>query len=401
MAEQTQSAHIKLIGDNTYSLSGVLIKNLKAVIAKLQELEVLTDKDWERLSKASEKRLVPLLLAILCYHHADTFVKFLEALCSLEREGVAELLECIKRLVDDNLLPRELLLASDDPFAERLRRVKEHVTLKCRQPSFIHGTMEVSTIHRDSKLFYSPTHDVSVEFPLNSLPPDVPEFQLCVGMCDLSKLILPDACILCTPVVWIGTCPPNIRFARDTVRVSMPHCAVIQCVEDVERLVVLNRPDPTKEEDVIDFSQDNVLEMDIDTGVDFSDGNSVTFTVGCFCLFAGVTDTRRRKRKHFGEFDHLLCSRVLAQDCQTPEAKKACETPGETFATRTGTRSRGHTWSHCRRLKFPVPRKQLSASPILLVAEELGLPISGNVRNQSNIHLYTLMYIVLSVCVFL
>ena len=392
MAEPGQSAHFVLLVECHQNLSIALEKHAKDVMTKLEHFKVLTEKDLEKLRKKSDpQRLVQMLLAYLRNRHAEVFIKFLDVLCLLEGELCAtgvmvpfgeatqakELLKCIESLVPPNLLSHDLCLAADSPCVELLRRVKEYV-IRRSPPPFIHPQlpMEVVTIHKHSKLFYSPTLGVTVEFPPDSLPPDIPEFQLCVAACDPVKLHLPDDLVLYTPLIWIGTSPPNIKFARETVKVTLPHCLVIHREEEAESFVVLNLPDPLKEEDPMYCDVRKASVLDISTGVDFSDGSTVSFNVGCFCKLAGS------KREHYSKFEKILRPHASSQQCPTPPTKKPHESTEEDVFMATSSRPRGSTWSHDRRQKYTETRKHFSVetSSSSLLPEQPGPSGARNVR---------------------
>ena len=356
MAEPGQSAHVDRLVDTYYSLFGALVRSHKDLMTKLEDFKVLSEKDLEKLrKKAGPERLAKTLIALLQKHHAEVFIKFLHVLCLIERELCArgemvpsgevtqaeELLHCIESLAPYDLLPHDLFLPADSPCVELLRRVKEYVVSRS-PPPFIHPQlpMEVVTIHKGNKLFYSPTLGVTVEFPLDSLPPDIPEFHLCVGACDPVKLHLPDDLVLYTPLIFIRTSPPGIKFARETVRVTLPHCLVIHCMEDAESFVVFNLSDLLKGKDPMHCDVERAGVLDIFTGLDFSDGRCVSFTVGCFCKYAGT------KREHYDKLEQTLNPHVSSQQCPTPPAKKLQEAAEGDVATATNSRPRVSTWPH-------------------------------------------------------
>lgn len=335
-----------------------LSKNVDFLVQTLSQEKVLSDADKTRVvGQAQSRKRVLMLLRLLACRPPSTFIAFLTALCCMrEDEGAWR---CVVKLANE-AISNDFILTLEDKDAESLRRVKEQVACELLAPSFIpKRSIMVTTIHKQNKLFYSSLHGISIEFPLDALPPDVPEFQLCVAVCSPSELPMPDTYIVCTPVVWIGTNPPNIKFSQDTVKVCIPHCAVIRCATDLDSMVVVQASFGTTEEADGDLPQQTFNMLDGADGVDFSDGYCVRFKVGHFSGFAGVVDKKRRKREHFENLDHLLISRCAIQsEFGMPKMKKSCSIEHE--YAEDEFQPRRSTWSHSIQPQKPVFRKQLT-----------------------------------------
>jgi len=112
---------------------------------------------------------------------------------------------------------------------ERTKKDEPHLPTTSRQPAMsIIENAELKTFTNAGGTFYSPTHEVRVDIPQESLPPTIKTFQLKMTASLRGPYKFSEDCELCTAVIHLTTDPP-IDLFHDWVTVEIPHCATEPC----------------------------------------------------------------------------------------------------------------------------------------------------------------------------
>ena len=329
-----ESPHISVLVKNYEFLCTHLKPRIKAYLPPLVEAGVLSKGNEGRIERApNSKDQVNLLLGYLRHYDADRFVRFLQVLKSLVEDD-KDAWSCLERLttsvenarlsLDPRLDSASIAVLSEiSSFVSQVKAgsLPTQQTQLTQVSAATHIRLIDETrviINTSNKDFYSSLHGVSVSFSSCAFPPDLKEFKFQLSVYDSSCFKLPEDFELCTAVVRLSTIPEGLHFFQNGVSVSIPHCAVITCLSDVDSLSIRALSDA-------DFSASSDFSKGEEIRGDFGDGYHARFTVSHFTGYAGVVDKKKRKRKWFP--DSLLNTRH-EQECPSKKSNTSPEAAG-------------------------------------------------------------------------
>ena len=274
-----EQPHVTALVRNREFVHAHLGRNIDYLLDRLERASVLTESNIKRIKRIKPEK-VERLLSFVKYYGFDRFIDFLEVLRDCYSETAdKDFWYCLKRLIDEvkDAPASELNLSPD--CEKRLNDLKWFVTSE-----EFYFPVETALINKSNMMFYSSVHGVSITF--QSLP--VKEFEVSLTVLDPSLFKYSEDFELCTMMVDITTKPQILKFAADSILVSIPHCAVVSRLSDAECLSVRALPGPFQltKKAPIDFSMGEEIKAD------FGDGCCAHFNISHFTLFAGVK--RRR-----------------------------------------------------------------------------------------------------------
>ena len=289
--------HVTALVRNREFVHGHLEHNIDYLLLRLERASVLTESNIKRIKRVKPEK-VEKLLSFVKYYDFGRFIDFLEVLRECYNEtAVEDFWHCLKRLIEEvkDAPARELNLSPD--CEKRFNDLKWFVISKG-----FYFPIETALINKSNMMFYSSVHGVSITF--QSLP--VKEFEVSLTVLDPSLFKYSEDFELCTMMVDITTKPQILKFAADSILVSIPHCAVVSRLSDAECLSVRALPGP--------FQLTKKASIDFSTGeeikADFGDGCCAHFNISHFTLFAGV-----KRRRYSGP-------PLNTREVQNPAAKR-------------------------------------------------------------------------------
>lgn len=322
-----ESIHIEVLRSCDYSICRIFgaEENMPDLLRALKDGGILKDEQVQRLLKRkSNHDMMKGLLPILKGEDARVFFKFLKVLQHRSQHNPSHkdhtrliLNIMIKGLEGASISDFRLPPESESIISEMLEDLRKYVKPTDTTITTLSSTT-MGTVSNDSRFrfehfpvekqvmsskcasFYSPRHGILIRF-LQPVFTTSSKFTLFLCVCDPEKVRLPSDYQICTPIVWLSTEPAGLNFPVNSIQVSIPHCASITCIEDVESLELLSVQN--KQENLLNFTSNPCI-----LKADFSDGCHMTFKTNHFTYYTGVL--KERKRSRFQWYDTLLNKRA-------------------------------------------------------------------------------------------
>ena len=137
---------------------------------------------------------------------------------------------------DGSKVPQTVL-----PFTATSTPSSTYTEHAAQQPLFV-GGIESQTFTQTGGIFYSLTHDISVDIPKQAIPSHVSSFEVKMRACLHGPFDFPYPDIeICSAVVCLS-CKPSFHFVSDVI-VEIPHCAIIDSDSNHKDFFVLRAPD--------------------------------------------------------------------------------------------------------------------------------------------------------------
>ena len=381
MAE-VESYHIHILKHYDDYLCSIFAneEEVEAVCHKLHSRGMLTERQVERiLDEEDPYDMMTKLLPILKREKAHVFLEFLLVLqqraqtrpepnCpswttlqtlvgGLEGKGIANFKIAEEPHLTTKLDNLRKYVHQRESFQAKNKKMKEQKKLP--DPTYQYKLFTISSPYDDiadhkqtitisNRVFYSSRHGIRVCFDCQVF--EILEgFQLYVGVCDCRNENLPPNYLPCTPTVWIATEPMFLQFPEASVSVSIPHCATINCLEDVESLFILALDEPNAQ-GTLDWTVKGVERID----ADFVSSCHAQFYTSHFTYYKGI------KRSRSEPYDVLLRQEPVS--FMPPVKKFSYMKLEDDDDVETDSKPRCRTWSGPRpilRAKH-VTKKQLS-----------------------------------------